>query len=213
MGNYRGQALEQLADKGNGQALYIASERDIRKVFGAQLTSTLEVVGKDVKVQVAFDPKVVSSYRLLGYENRAIADEDFTNDKVDAGEMGSGHMVTAMYEVALTSTRGALGTVSVRGKTPDSGKVWEVSQAVERKAVEHALNEQGADFRFATAVALGADTARGNANGSWSLSAIARLAEAATEGREERVEFVRLLRRLEQLRTQPVVRNTATSQY
>lgn len=213
MGNYRGQALEQLADKGNGQALYIASERDIRKVFGAQLTSTLEVVGKDVKVQVAFDPKVVSSYRLLGYENRAIADEDFTNDKVDAGEMGSGHTVTALYEVALTSTRGAVGTVSVRGKTPDSGKVWEVSQTVERKAVEHALNEQGADFRFAAAVALGADTARGNANGSWSLSAIARLAEEATEGREERVEFVRLLRRLEQLRTQPVVRNTATSQY
>lgn len=209
MGNYRGQALEQLADKGNGQALYLASEGDIRKVFGTQLTSTLEVVGKDVKVQVAFDPKVVSSYRLLGYENRAVADEDFRNDKVDAGEMGSGHMVTALYEVALTSARGSLGSVSVRGTSPESGKVWEVSQPVERKAVEHALSEQGADFRFATAVALGADTARGNAIGSWSLSAIARLAEEAAEGREERVEFVRVLRRLEQLRSMP----TATSQY
>ena len=209
MGNYRGHALEQLADKGNGQALYIANEKDIQKVFKAQLTSTLEVVGKDVKVQVAFDPKVVSSYRLIGYENRAIADEDFTNDRVDAGEMGSGHTVTAMYEVSLTSVRGALGTVSVRGKSPDSGQVWEVSQPVQRKAVEHALNEQGSDFRFAAAVALGADTARGNTVGSWSLSAIARLAEDAADGRDERLEFVRFLRRLDQLRAQP----TATSQY
>jgi Ca-activated chloride channel homolog len=203
MGNYRGHALEQLADKGNGQALYIANEKDIQKVFKAQLTSTLEVVGKDVKVQVAFDPKVVSSYRLIGYENRAIADEDFTNDRVDAGEMGSGHTVTAMYEVSLTSVRGALGTVSVRGKSPDSGQVWEVSQPVQRKAVEHALNEQGSDFRFAAAVALGADTARGNNVGSWSLSAIARLAEDAADGRDERVEFVRFLRRLDQLRSVP----------
>ena len=81
LGNYQGDALEQLADKGNGQALYVDSEQAIDKAFRQQLTGTLEVIAKDVKVQVTFDPKVVSSYRLLGYENRAIADADFRNDQ------------------------------------------------------------------------------------------------------------------------------------
>ncbi|MDP1823368.1 MAG: von Willebrand factor type A domain-containing protein [Archangium sp.] len=204
LGNYKADALEQLADKGNGQALYVDSDQAIDKAFRQGLTGTLEVIAKDVKVQVSFDPKVVSTYRLIGYENRAVADEDFRNDQVDAGELGSGHTVTALYEVTLTSASGALGSIAVRGQLPDSNEVFEVSESIPRSAVAHALAETGADLRFAAAVALGADTLRGNRVGSWSLSAISELAEGAAEGKAERVEFVSMLRRAEGLKTRPV---------
>jgi len=204
LGNYRGGALEQLADKGNGQALYVDSERAIEKAFGAQLTGTLEVIAKDVKVQVTFDPKVVSSYRLLGYENRAVADADFRNDKVDAGELGSGHTVTALYEVTLTSASGALGNVAVRGQLPDSSEVFELNQPISRGAVSRSFDDAGSDLRFASAVALGADTLRGNAIGSWSLAAIAQLASEAANGKAERLEFVEMMRRADFLKSRPV---------
>ncbi|MFZ5439295.1 MAG: vWA domain-containing protein [Myxococcota bacterium] len=200
LGNYRGNALERLADKGNGQALYVDGEAAIERVFHRQLTGTLEVIAKDAKVQVTFDPKVVSSYRLLGYENRAVADEDFRNDAVDGGELGAGHAVTALYEVTLTSQAGALGTVAVRGLVPGTGQAFEVEQPISRAAVAHALPELGADFRFAAAVALGADTLRGNELGAWPLGAIAELAEGAADERPERLEFVALLRRAAELR-------------
>lgn len=204
MGNYRAQALEQLADRGNGQALYIDGEDAIERVFHRQLTGTLEVIGQDVKVQVAFDPRVVSSYRLLGYENRALADEDFKNDRVDAGELGAGHAVTALYEVTLTPAGATLGQVTVRGQLPDSSEVFEVSQPIARAAVSSALAESSADLRFAAAVALGADALRGNPRSAWSLAAIAALAEGAAEERPERLEFTRLLRRADELLRRPV---------
>lgn len=204
MGNYQAKALEQLADKGNGQALYVDSDKAIDKAFRQQLTGTLEVIAKDVKVQVSFDPRVVSTYRLIGYENRAVADEDFKNDTVDAGELGSGHAVTALYEVTLTSASGPLGSIAVRGQLPDSNEVFEVSESIPRSAVSHALMETSADLRFAAAVALGADTLRGNTVGSWSLSAISELAEGAAEGKAERAEFVSMLRRVDGLRNRPV---------
>lgn len=206
MGNYRYDALEKLADKGNGQALYFSNEADVKTAFSKKVTGTLEVVAKDVKVQVTFDPAVVSSYRLLGYENRAIADEDFKNDRVDAGELGSGHAVTALYEVTLTSKNAPLGTVAVRGALPNGGERFELATPITRAAVSHALGEESADFRFATAVALGADTLRGNVIGSWSLSAIAELAQGAANGNPERLEYVQFLRRAEQLRSAPVAR-------
>lgn len=204
MGNYQGGALEQLADKGNGQALYVDSEQAIDKAFRKQLTGTLEVIAKDVKVQVTFDPKVVSSYRLVGYENRAVADADFKNDKVDAGELGSGHTVTALYEVTLTSASGPLGSVAVRGQLPDSKEVFEVNEPIVRAAVSRSFGEGSCDVRFASAVALGADTLRGNAIGSWSLSAIAELAEGAANGKQERLEFVQMMRRAAELKGRPV---------
>jgi Ca-activated chloride channel homolog len=169
------------------------------------------VIGKDVKVQVTFDPKVVSTYRLIGYENRAIADEDFKNDKVDSGEMGSGHAVTALYEVTLTSAAGALGTVAVRGQLPDSKEIFEVDQPITRASVSRALGDAGSDLRFASAVALGADTLRGNAIGSWSLAAIADLAANAAEGKADRLEFVSMLRKAQQLKERSVAQ--ATTQY
>ncbi|MGV3621631.1 MAG: vWA domain-containing protein [Archangium sp.] len=196
MGNYRADALEQLADKGNGQALYLDGRGAIARVFGEQLNGTLEAIAHDVKVQVAFDPEVVSSYRLVGYENRDIADEDFKNDHVDAGELGAGHQVTALYEVQLTSKPGALGKVSVRGQLPDSTEVFQLDTAMTRPSVSQALDEASSELRFATAVALGADRLRGNTSGGWSFEAIARLAEGATNGSNARREFVALMRRV-----------------
>jgi Ca-activated chloride channel family protein len=207
VGNYRGGLLEQLADKGNGQALYVDGEAAIQKEFNQKLTGNLEVIAKDVKVQVTFDPAVVSSYRLIGYENRAVADEDFRNDRVDAGELGAGHTVTALYEVALTSKAGALGKVAVRGQLPDSGEAFETELPIARTAVAHALEDMGADYRFATAVALGADTLRGNTAGAWSLASIADLALHAADERPERLEFVQLLRRADDLKNRRVARN------
>jgi Ca-activated chloride channel family protein len=213
MGNYKGGALEQLADKGNGQALYIDGEAAIDREFRQKLTGNLQVIAKDVKVQVHFDPKVVSSYRLIGYENRDIADADFRNDKVDSGELGSGHSVTALYEVALTSTAGALGSVAVRGLLPESGEAFEIEEPMTRASVSHSLPEMNADYRFATAVVLGADTLRGNVSGSWSLAAIARLAEEASNEKPERLEFVEMMRKADAIKGGRVARVIYTNAY
>jgi Ca-activated chloride channel family protein len=99
MGNYKDATLEQLADKGNGAYAYIDSEREARKVLAEQVNGTLAVIAKDVKVQVEFNPAKVQAYRLIGYENRLLKKEDFNNDKIDAGDIGAGHTVTALYEV------------------------------------------------------------------------------------------------------------------
>ena len=118
-GNYKDTMMEQLADKGDGNYSYIDSESQARKVFSEQASSLLEVVAKDVKIQVEFNPDLVKSYRLIGYENRDIADKDFRNDKVDAGEVGAGHSVTAVYDVVLTNTKGSPVTVRLRAKAPE----------------------------------------------------------------------------------------------
>ncbi|MEW6433378.1 MAG: von Willebrand factor type A domain-containing protein [Myxococcota bacterium] len=205
MGNYRASALEQLADSGNGQAVYIDGEREAQRVFGAEVAGTLEYIAKDVKVQVAFEPAVVKSYRLVGYENRAVADEDFRNDAVDGGELGSGHAVTALYEVELTGAGGDLGTVAVRGLLPDTSRPFEVGAALERRKMAETLSDASADFRFATAAALAADVLRGNAVAEYPLSRIAQLAEDAADGRAERLEFAALMRRAHALKSQGVV--------
>jgi len=103
MGNYQDGKMEQLADKGNGNHAYIDNLLEAKKVLVTQMSGTLYTVAKDVKVQVEFNPEKVHSYRLIGYENRALANEDFNNDKKDAGEIGMGHSVTALYEILLTS--------------------------------------------------------------------------------------------------------------
>ncbi|KIM05141.1 MAG: hypothetical protein KN64_05050 [Sulfurovum sp. AS07-7] len=101
MGNYKDDKVEALADKGNGNYAYIDNLLEAKKVLVTQMSGTLYTVAKDVKVQVEFNPQKVSSYRLLGYENRKMANEDFNDDKKDAGEVGMGHSVTALYEVVL----------------------------------------------------------------------------------------------------------------
>ena len=120
MGNYKDDRLEALADNGNGNYAYIDSELEARKVLVQEMGGTFYTVAKDVKLQLEFDSNV-SSYRLIGYENRVLANEDFNNDKVDAGEIGAGHSVTALYEIVPSEdlVGDNLATLSMRYKAPD----------------------------------------------------------------------------------------------
>ncbi len=194
MGNYRDSTLEQLADKGNGQSVYIDSLAEAHRVFGRDVASTLEPIALDAKVQVDFDPKAVVRYRLVGYENRAVADADFRNDEVDGGELGAGHSVTALYELELAPGVGSLGTVFVRGQLPDTRRPFEVNAPITRAVFAESLASASTELRFATAVALAADHLRGNgAQTDWPLSRIAALAAGATRQDSDRQELVELL--------------------
>lgn len=120
MDNYNDVLMEQLADQGNGAYAYIDDIDEAKKIFQEQLTETLQTIAKDAKIQVEFDPAHVKGYRLLGYENRAIADEDFRNNKVDGGEIGAGHSVTALYEIQLQDDASEpWGKVTIRYKDVD----------------------------------------------------------------------------------------------
>ena len=204
MGNYKDTAMEQLANKGNGNSYYIDSIAAAKKVFSEQLGSTLEVLAKDVKLQVEFDANVVAKYRLVGYENRDIADESFRDDKVDAGEIGAGHQVTALYEIELTPAARlapkAFGIVRIRHKTPDGDRAMENTFAMASAPVA-AFEDATSDLRFAFAVASFADVLRGadEAKG-WSLDKIAAVARAAAGDNADRTELVSLIERARALR-------------
>lgn len=127
MGNYNDVLLEQLGDKGNGYYAYIDTIDEARRLF-SNLTGALQVVARDVKIQVDFNPEVVRSYRLIGYENRDVADQDFRNDTVDGGEIGAGHSTTALYELKLWPEKaGKVATTQVRYKDPDTYEVTEIA--------------------------------------------------------------------------------------
>jgi len=195
MGNYRDDMMEKLADKGNGNCFYVDSYKEAKKVFETQLTGTLEVIAKDVKLQVEFNPAAVRRYRLMGYENRDVADNDFRNDKVDAGEIGAGHNVTALYEVELVKdSKESLATVRVRAKAPNGTEAAEQSFPFERSLLRASVEASSPDFRFALAVASTADILRGNpAAEAWSLATAQKLAEGAAAGDADRNEFVKLV--------------------
>ncbi len=182
-GNYNEQLMEQLADAGNGTYAYIDTLAEGRKVLVDQVRSTLVTVAKDVKVQVEFNPAVVAEYRLIGYENRMLAREDFHNDRIDAGDVGAGQSVTALYELTPAGAKpsidplryGAAGSagreapaagdagrdgrrqeiafVKVRYKKPDASVSRLVELPVERAALLPSFERAGDDFRFAAAVA------------------------------------------------------------
>jgi Ca-activated chloride channel family protein len=199
MGNYKDELMEQLADKGNGNNFYVDSLAAAKKIFQTQLGSTLEVVAKDVKLQVDFDPALVARYRLVGYENRDIRDEDFRNDKVDAGEVGAGHQVTALYEVELTDkgrlSNAPLGGVRIRHKLPRGEKATEAAFPMIGGAAASFANAP-VDFRFAFAVAAFADVLRhGQDAEHWSLAQIRDYARAAAGDDADRRELVGLIER------------------
>jgi len=175
MGNYKDSTLEKLADHGNGNYAYIDSLREARKVLVRQAGGTMMTIAKDVKIQVEFNPARVQAYRLIGYENRLLAAEDFNDDTKDAGEIGSGHTVTALYEVVPVGVRfhgrgvdplkyqrparaaapaegsDEIMTVKIRYQEPDGG----TSRLIERPVVDSggSLRSADPDFRFAAAVA------------------------------------------------------------
>jgi Ca-activated chloride channel family protein len=194
MGNYRDDLMEKLADKGNGNCFYIDSFREAKKVFETQLTGTMEVIAKDVKLQVEFNPKAVRRYRLVGYENRDVADKDFRDDKVDAGEIGAGHSVTAVYEVEVTGAQEPLATVRIRAKTPSGTEASEQAFAFERSLLRSSMEAASPDFRFAVSVAATADVLRNSpASRGWSLLTAQKLAEGSVQGDADRGEFVKLV--------------------
>ncbi|HEY4179916.1 MAG TPA: von Willebrand factor type A domain-containing protein [Kofleriaceae bacterium] len=198
-GNYKDELMEQLADKGNGNYFYIDSFDAAKKVFQEELGSTLEVVAKDAKLQVDFDPSMVARYRLVGYENRDIADNDFRNDRVDAGEIGAGHQVTALYEIELTAlgkqSAAPLGGVRIRHKTPTGTTATEAAFPMVGGALSD-FAQASNDFKFAFAAAAFADVLRGGTDAEhWSLAQIRDIAKGAMGEDKDRREMVSLVER------------------
>jgi Ca-activated chloride channel homolog len=162
MANYNDILMEKLADKGNGNYAYVDDLKVARRVFVENLTGTLQVIAKDVKIQVEFDPNVVRSYRLLGYENRDVADEKFRDDKEDGGELGAGHATTALYEIKLHDIRPGrqMATVYIRHKHPETNQVTEVSHAFYTDGLTLRYEDAGRDFKLAAVAAEFAEIMR-----------------------------------------------------
>ncbi|HUF99790.1 MAG TPA: von Willebrand factor type A domain-containing protein [Ilumatobacter sp.] len=171
MGDYGDETMEQLANKGDGFYAYIDTEDEAERLFEDELTSTLITVAKNAKIQVEFDPEIVASYRLIGYENRAVHDSDFRNDDVDAGEIGAGHQVTAIYEVELrpgvsVDDRGRIGEVFLRWEDPASEAneplVTEIDEDIDLRDVAASWRDTSDSLQLATVMAGFAEIMRGS---------------------------------------------------
>ena len=162
MGNYNDTLMEELAKKGNGNYAYVDTLNEARRIFGENLTGTLQTIAKDAKVQVKFNPDTVRSFRLIGYENRQMKHQDFRNDEADAGETGSGHSVTALYEIKLNKgvDSGRLAKVSIRYEDPDTQKVTEVSQKFRVEDLKAKFEDTSPGLQFAATVAQFAEILR-----------------------------------------------------
>jgi Ca-activated chloride channel family protein len=217
-GNFNYALMEQLADVGNGNAAYIDTIREAQKVLVNEMQSTLLTIAKDVKIQIEFNPGMVSEYRLIGYENRVLNREDFRNDKVDAGDIGSGHTVTAFYEIALVDsddtlipklryqpeTRTAeyqgheneIAFVRLRYKQPDANASQEISYPVLASSIIGSIDLASPNMRFATSVAgFGQILRGGRYTGDWWLDDVVALARSARgpDYHGYRGEFIRLV--------------------
>ena len=224
MGNYKDSTLEKLADKGNGNYAYIDDIAEARKVLVQQAGATLVTIAKDVKIQVEFNPKWASAYRLIGYENRLLANEDFNNDKKDAGDIGAGHTVTALYEVVPVGAPSPAGsvdalkyqkpatasdaqasdelmTVKLRYKAPQGDTSKLISEVVKARSTE--LSKTSNTFRYAASVAAFGMLLRDSAHaGNADFSMVKALAEGA-ESRDPHGywrEYVGMVRQAERLK-------------
>ena len=198
--NYNDQLMEQLADAGNGNYAFIDTLNEAQKVLVDEMSSTLNTIAKDVKIQIEFNPDVVAEYRLIGYENRALKREDFNNDNVDAGEIGAGHTVTALYEIALRGSKGALleplryqstaqekktngdeiAHLRLRYKAPDGHDSQLLEWPLQRAAIKSEIAQTSERMRFAAAVAgFGQLLQGGKYTGSYNYGDIAKLAQGA----------------------------------
>ncbi len=222
-GNYNDNLMEQLADAGNGNYAYIDSINEARKVLVDEISSTFNTIAKDVKIQIEFNPAIVAEYRLIGYENRLLKREDFNNDKVDAGEIGAGHSVTALYEIALVGSGGErleklryskntnktqaqhgneLAFVRLRYKAPNGNTSKLLENRILKDKIIKNLNQTSQRFRFSAAVAaFGQELRGGKYLGHFSYNDIIKLAQGAL-GKDPfgyRAEFVKLVRLAESL--------------
>jgi Ca-activated chloride channel family protein len=198
MGNYNDVLMEQLADNGDGFYAYVDTLAEAERLFVHGLTGTLQTIAMDAKVQVDFDPGVVARYRLVGFENRAIADEDFRDDTVDAGEIGAGHSVTALYEVKLhPEAEGRMATVHLRWQDPDTAEVMEVSQGLYTDELAERFTDADPHFQCTVVVAEYAEVLRGSywAEGN-TLAGVLEEAGRVAElmpGDDDMAEFVELV--------------------
>ncbi len=217
MGNYKDSKMETLADKGNGNHAYIDTMQEAKKVLGTEFFGTIYTIAKDVKLQVEFNPKKVQAYRLIGYENRLLNDEDFNDDTKDAGELGSGHTVTALYELIpvgvkseylkdiddlkYTNTKisnsktDELLTVKFRYKEPDGDKSKLIVKTLKDSNAD--IKKTSEDFQFSAAVALFGQQLRDSEFISTKNRAdVIQLAEAGRGNDDEgyRAEFIRLVK-------------------
>ena len=231
MGNYKDNKMQQLADKGNGNHAYIDSEREAKKIFINEFGGTLFTIAKDVKIQVEFNPTLVQGYRLIGYENRMLAAEDFKDDTKDAGELGSGHTVTALYEIIPTGVKTELlaevdnlkyqqaptpknpyaneiMTVKLRYKQPEGSTSTEIVQAVQDRNI--ALEESSDNFRWSAAVAqFGMVLRDSDFKGTGSFAKASKLAKGA-KGKDKngyRKEFIQLIQKAQSFGGENVVGN------
>ncbi|MEO5596643.1 MAG: YfbK domain-containing protein, partial [Lysobacteraceae bacterium] len=211
-GNYNDEMAEQLADIGDGNHAYIDSANEARKVLVQQMGATLLTIAKDVKIQVEFNPATVAEYRLIGYEDRALRREDFNNDKVDAGEIGAGHNVTALYELTLVGSGGEssdplryaksllgadksdeLALLKLRYKQPNETASRLIQAPLTRSMISTTASPR---LRFAAAVAAYADLLRGGSHmGRFGWNDVTKLA-SGTGGADRfgyRAEFVQLV--------------------
>ncbi len=218
MGNYKDNKLELLADKGNGNYAYIDNFEEARRTFVTEFGGTLFTIAKDVKLQVEFNPAFVQSYRLVGYENRMLENEDFNNDKKDAGDMGVGHTVTALYEIISATDKAGKDvswvdplkyqqttvvghlpevlTVKLRYKLPDEDKSRLMQQVLPYNRQQ--ITEASEDFRMATAAAAFGQLLRNSAfKGDITYKDVLQLASSAKGEDKEgyRAEFIQLVKK------------------
>jgi Ca-activated chloride channel family protein len=164
MGNYNDILMERLADAGDGQYSYVDNLSEAKRVLRENITGTLQTIARDTKAQIEFDPTYVDKYRLLGYENRDVRDEDFRNDDVDAGELGAGHEVTVLYEVELkdVSPRAHVATVRLRYERPEGGGVIELEGYVSGEDLARKVRDAAPDLVVDACVAEFAEILRGS---------------------------------------------------
>ena len=197
MGNYKDTMMERLANEGDGNYFYVDSAEEAQEVFGEDLASTIHTIAKDVKIQVEFNPDVVYAYRLIGYENRDIADVDFRNDAVDAGEIGRGHEVTALYDIVLLDEvpAGEIATVRIRAKQPGpDSPAREWTSTFSEDSLKAELADSSQSFRMALAAASFAELLRQSPYAqelSWEQ--VRKLAVSASRDTGEDNELVSLI--------------------
>ena len=231
-GNYNDALMEQLADIGNGNYAYIDTPNEARKVLVEELSATMMTIAKDVKIQIEFNPAVVAEYRLIGYENRLLAREDFNNDKIDAGEIGAGHTVTAIYEIALVGSEGRLtdplrygatnkpaisdelAFLRLRYKQPGGDESALLEWPIQQQEMQQEWRNASENFRFSAAVAAFGQQLRGaDYLSEFDLDDTITLAQSA-RGDDPfgyRAEFVAMVRMADSLQPVPAAANWVSS--
>ncbi len=196
-GNYNDYLMEQLADQGNGNYYYIDTLDEAERLFTEELSALMEIVAKDVKIQVEFNAAAVERYRLIGYENRNIEDEDFENDSTDAGEIGAGHRVTALYELELkNNSPDQIGTVHLRYKLPDGDTDIAFERFISSSDLTSNFYQASARFRFTAGVAEFAEILRESPHVNTTLSMVENLVSNSLVASDERdVELLELIRK------------------